>query len=278
MSISPIEKRNDLVLRIMSSNIWGNCKDDCPIADRDDNLAVIYERYLPDIVGMQECSPKSRAESPNIMDLVSDKYEEIPTNPTNEHKNNYTPIIYLRDKFAVLDKGWHYFSGLNDRGSKSITWAVFERRNDGARFIVMNTHYYWTQDEPGRAARVGNTAELLDLFGRLTKLYPYPVFFTGDFNCRTCEAPIKAILEFGIREPRDEIENSSPYTSHHDYPTYDPKSDSYHTPIMPDLARENSIDHIFTHGKISTLFYEVVTDFESLLATDHCPIFIDAVI
>lgn len=268
--------RSGADVRIMSSNIWGNCKKECPIADRDDNLAVIYHRYLPDVIGMQECSPKSRAESPNIMDLVSDLYAEVEVTPTNEHHNNYTPIVYLKNKYTVLDKGWHYYSGLNDVGSKSVTWAVLENKTDLSRFIIVNTHYYWTSDDAGRAARIENSREILALYEWLREKYPYPAFFTGDFNCRTSEPPIQALLAAGLQEARDAASENSPYRSHHAYPTYDPESGTYNTPITPNFEKELSIDHIFTHGAARALAYEVIVDEEALLASDHCPIFIDA--
>lgn len=263
-------------VRVMSSNIWGNCKKECPIADRDDHLAVVYHRYLPDVIGMQECSPKSRAEKPNIMELISDRYAEVEVEPTNERRNNYTPLVYLRDKYNVINKGWHYYSGLNDHGSKSATWAVLENKETSTCFIVINTHYFWTQDDAGREARINNSREILELYAKIRERYPYPAFFTGDFNCRTFEPPIQALLKAGLVEARDAAPKSSPYRSHHGYPTYDADSDTYNTPITPSLEKELSIDHIFTHGSVKVLTYEVVTDEEALLASDHCPIYIDA--
>ncbi len=264
-------------IRIMSSNIWGNCKPEAPISTRDDKLALVYRKYLPDVIGMQECSPKSRSQELNLWRLIGDQYAEVPIEPTNEQKNNYTSVVYRKDKFNLLDCGWWYFSGLNDKGSKSITWCVLEIKKSKKQFILFNTHYYWTGDEAGRLARIENSKELLSLFKEVYEKYNLPAFFTGDFNCRTDEPPIMALLENGLLESRDNATvRTSKYRSHHAYPTYYPELDTYKDGVVPNLEPLKSIDHIFTFGDITTLTYHTVVDSESLEATDHCPIYIDA--
>ena len=132
-------------ITVMSSNVWGNCPDDRPIADRDDKMAAVYLRYLPDSIGLQECSLMLRYEKQNLFSLIEKEYTEIQVTPTNEGKNNYTPIVYRPSKLELIDSGWLYFSGLNDMGSKSVTWALFLHKETNTHFIHINTHYYWTK-------------------------------------------------------------------------------------------------------------------------------------
>ena len=232
-------------IRVMSSNIWGNCKPEFPISDRDDNLSVIYHRYLPDVIGMQECSPKSRSETLNIMRLTADEYEEIPAEPTNARHNNYTPIIYRRERLELLDFFWHYYIGLNDHGSKSPTWGLFRLTGTEKQFLHLNTHYFWTSDFPGRAASICNTGELLGIYWGLCDKYNVPAFLTGDFNCRSAEPPIKTLVSYGLEEARYAAAEKSPYRSHHAYPTYHENGNYFSEGVMPELAPEKSIDHIF---------------------------------
>ncbi len=257
-------------IRVMSSNIWGHH----PIADRDDKLAVIYHRYLPDVIGLQECSPKSRGEELSLLMLNADLYDEVPIEPTNALRNNYTPILYRRDRLTLVDYGWHYYSGLNDKGSKSLTWAVFDTA-DGGRFMHLNTHFFWTGDDSGRATRICNAGELLGLYWSLCKKYPCPAFFSGDFNCRSYEPPIKTLVQYGFREARYEAEEKSPYRSHHAYPTYHEDGDYFDTGVMPEERPEESIDHIFVVGEGAIKKFVTVVDSESLDSSDHCPIFCD---
>lgn len=267
--------------RIMSSNVWGNCPADRPLADRDDKIAKVYFRYLPDAIGLQECSKKLREERPNLFALVRDLYEEVPVMPTNEEQNNFTPIVYRKDRLAVEDSGWLCFEGLNDHGSKSITWALFFHKESGSRFIHMNMHYFWTQDEAGREARVSNTKEMLALCEKLTAEYHCPFVLTGDFNCCTDEPPIQSVLASGFREAR--LCSEAPVAalrSYHEYPEIDdsdPANITYPVGHMPDGRIEKSIDHIFVNGGIAVQRYETVVDEEALQATDHCPIFADLI-
>lgn len=265
-------------IRVMSSNIWGNCPANRPISDRDDKLAVIYHRYLPDVIGMQECSPKSRNETLNILNLSADVYEEVPVEPTNAKHNNYTPIIYKRDRLNLIDCGWHFYSGLNDNGSKSLTWALFEIKESGERFLHLNTHFFWTGDKPGRAARVCNTGELLGIYWGLCEKYDCPAFFTGDFNCISAEPPIQTLVAYGLRQARYEADVKSPYRSHHAYPTYHEDENYYAEGVTPNLEPEKSIDHIFIAGTPHVENFVTVIDKESLEATDHCPIYADTIL
>ncbi len=266
-------------LRVMSSNVWGNCPSDRPIADRDDKMAAIYHRYLPDVIGMQECSPVLRRESPNLFDLVSDVYDEVPSVAINERNNNFTPILYQRDRLTLEDHGWLCFEGLNDHGSKSLAWALFCLRESGERFIHINTHYFWTQDEAGREARVSNSRQLLALCRQVIDRYPYPVVMTGDFNCCTEESPIVAILENGFRETRLCAEQPVlPLRSYHAYPDIDdtdPEHIHYPNGHMPDAEMDRSIDHIFVNAGLRVLLYQTVVDGEALQASDHCPLYVD---
>jgi len=267
-------KKNDAV-RIMSFNIWGNCPKDTTISNRDDLAAVILLRYLPDSVGFQECSPRMRSEATNIFQLISSEYDEVPAAATNEKKNNYTPIVYRRKALKLLDYGWHCFVGLNDGGSKSITWALFECLADGRKFIHINTHYYYKSTDAGRAARVTNTGETLALMVDLLEKYPVPVFFTGDFNCRADEPPVEVLCRFGIKDVRYTAAESSPWRSHHAVPTYNAGSDTFAQGVHPTDEREQSIDHIFSCGEAAAEKFVTVVDSEALDASDHCPIYAD---
>ena len=268
-------------LTIMSSNVWGNCPADRPIADRDDKMAKVYARYLPDVIGLQECSDKLRKEQVNLFDLIRDVYEEVPVTPTNEERNNFTPIVYRRDRLTLENCGWHCFSGLNDHGSKSITWALFCDKESEKRFIHMNMHYFWTQDEAGREARIGNSQEMLTLASSLIDRYRFPVVLTGDFNCCSDEPPVLAIMEAGFSEARLCAESPvRKLRSYHAYPDIDdadPEHITYPRGYMPSDDIEKSIDHIFVNDGIAVKSYETVVDSEALEASDHCPLIVHAV-
>lgn len=269
-------------MRIMSSNVWGNCPPDRPIADRDDKMAVVYLRYLPDCIGLQECSPRLRGEKEHLFSLVSEVYGEVTVTVTNEKKTNFTPILYRKDKLCVRDAGWTLFDGPNDQGSKSITWALFEDRTTAKRFLHFNAHYFWMSDEKGRTARIGNTEQLLSLVGGLAKQYPVPVVITGDFNCITDEPPIIKLLASGFAETRlCALETGVPYRSHHACPEIDttcPERVCYPRGHMPDGDIDKSLDHIFVSQGVDVHRYQTVVDDEALQSSDHCPLLVEITI
>lgn len=263
-------------LKLMTSNIWGNCPPNLPIAERDDKLAAVFRHYVADIIGLQECSTRSRAERLNIINLSLRFYDELPITLPATKKNNYTPILYNRDTLNVIDSGWHCFSGLNDVSSKSITWGIFEVKESGCKFLCFNTHFYWKKTDPGRAARICNTGELLELYWKIKDKHgELPTFIIGDLNSRSDEPPIKVLAHYGFTEARYTAEESSPYKSYHDYPVYDPVEECYSNGVMPSEAREESIDHILCTRDVVVKKFVTVTDREALDSSDHCPLYAD---
>ncbi len=266
-------------VRIMTSNVWGNCPHDAYISNRDDNLGIIYHRYLPHSVGLQEYSPRSRAECENIGVLISDLYTEVPVD-TSPDTNNYTPIFYRHDLLERVAQGFFCFDSLNDGRSKSVTWACFSVRATGNRYIHINTHFYWTSDAPGRAARIRNAQEMIALVETLAKRFPgTPMFFTGDFNCCTREAPLVMLGEEGILEARDlNIGEKPVICSHHEYPGKSEDGLSFTVPAATKPGPAESIDHVLVRygdAPVTVHAHVIVDDVESLLATDHCPIYCD---
>ena len=182
-------------------------------------------------------------------------YTEIQIIATNEDKNNFTPIVYRTSELELLDSGWLYYSGLNDMGSKSATWALFLHKKTNTHFIHINTHYYWTKDPAGQEARLSNSHELIGLYNDLIKKYPYPVVLTGDFNCRTDSEPIKMLFDAGFAESRLCAKQPVvPYRSSHKYPEIDdsdPENITYPIGHLPNSEIDTSIDHIFVGGLLS---------------------------
>lgn len=260
-------------VRIMSSNIWGNCPAHIRISNRDDLLDVLYRRYLPDAVGMQEVSPKVRAEETDIFDLTAPLYRELAVTPVPEG-NNYTPILYRPGRLAAEDSGFFRYAGPNDGGSKSLTWGLF-RTLQGSRFFLLNTHYYYTVDDTGRAARVSNSFEVLALVTRLAQKYPdVPFIFTGDFNCLTGDAPLSLLERYDICDTCRLAADPPKVSSWHDYPVMNEDGTfSIPSAICPDPSK--TLDHILVRGAVTVQALSVVTDKEACIATDHSPVYAD---
>ncbi|MDP4151961.1 MAG: endonuclease/exonuclease/phosphatase family protein [Bacillota bacterium] len=273
--MNSVNVKEDGFIRIMTSNVWGNCGANL-IANRDDLLAQVFLSLLPDVIGMQEFSPKIRGEIPNLTELISSCYAEVEVE-AGEYLNNYTPLVYLRDKYSVLKSGFHSYSGLNDKNSKSITWAVFQSHVEDVRFAVCSTHFYWTGDEAGNAARLNNCDELKAVTDGILKDYNVPVFCIGDFNCTIGSEPMSKLFAHGFTDTHDAATlHASNSGGHHNYPEWDEKTNTFKNAPKPIGTYDNSIDHILLTGERADIFvYETVEMQDALDASDHCPVFAD---
>lgn len=111
------------------------------------------------------------------------------------------PILYRRDKLAVVDQGWFFFSDTPDviyartfNGSYPAfaSWAVFEDA-DGARFRVVNVHFEYSS----RSNRLKSAALVRD------RISPWiaageTVFLAGDTNARLGARTMAIIEDAGI--------------------------------------------------------------------------------
>ena len=257
-----------MTIRIMSSNLWGNCPANRPIANRDDLLAGVFKKYAPWTIGLQECSPKSRQEENNILSLCEPEYLELDPSPTDI--NNFTPILYSR-RLRLDDGGWFLFDGPNDWNSKSVTWGLFSFEN--IHFFHINAHYFWEHTKEGEQAREQNSAQLLSFIQKLPYLQ-LPLIVTGDFNCEEYTRPLQMLLSSGFT-PASDIA-AQKICSHHIYPEFDEENQRYHSGSLfhPVRKAEDSIDHIFLLNATGTRFV-TVQDQEALDASDHCPIYAD---
>lgn len=263
-------------LRIMSSNIWGNCPREIIAAERPQNLSVVYHRYTPDLLGFQEFSPVYRGADPYIGDLINDVYAEVPVVATNSRNNNFTPAFYKKERFSLLDYGYRIFMGPNDIESKSVTYAVLEEKTSKKRLVFINAHYFWEDNEKGRVARISNSKEMISLIDEINGENGYPLFLTGDLNCTSSEPPIEMLREAGLKEARYSVNDRKKLKSFHPYPPFiiDAEVPHFGVAVMPSENEDESIDHILFKDALARKFV-TVTDTEALSASDHCPIFCD---
>ncbi|NMA95316.1 MAG: hypothetical protein GX974_04680 [Clostridiales bacterium] len=265
-------KNADCAIRILTSNIWGNSQT----FNRMKNLANTFFTIQPDVIGLQEVNKIIRNEESNIFKLLSPDYKEVDVH-IEDGEDNFTPLLYNHERWMVQDCGFHRYSGANDMGSKSITWVVFEGLLNKERFVVMNTHFYWTSDEIGRETRIVNSKELIECVEDIRAKYPVPVFVMGDLNCKISEPPIQNLFDFGFYNAWDSASKSrTDVNSHHKYPILDEDKGLFVDGPKPVGTHEDAIDHIFTLGKGVTIeSYNTITTQDVLDASDHCPIYIE---
>ena len=265
-------------ITLYGQNIWGNMsKTEC-ISNRNGCIRDMIVAYDADICCFQECNPRtSRVGDTAIELLLQDVYEEV---PTEVGKNNYTPVFYRRDRFNVVESGFTCYEGLNDSGSKSITWAVMEEKESGVRFGICSTHFWWkSTGEIDNAQRLENAAVLLEHIRDLENRYGIPVFATGDLNCgknaSQGEEPYLWLKE-RLWDIRDHAEETTDAFTHHAYPVRD-EHNVYHAKLIP---QKNILDHFFVteNADVQLHSFSVDNSAVSLTSSDHSPMIVKATV
>ncbi len=263
----PLYREADM--RIMTYNVLGVADNHL---DRYPYVIAQIRRYLPDILGMQE-SPKTVHNQ--VIDAVKDVYAEA--HKWHDDANdivNYTPILYRKDKYKVLESGCIFLrSRYTGTNTKSIAWAVFEALEGGDKFIVTNLHGSLISDSynipgsnsvEGAAWRVDNVAQMVEKLNELKAKYgDLPTFSTGDFNFNEDAQAFKDAVAAGLTTA-EKAATVSAVTG----------IKTTHT-VGQAPASGKSIDHIFVNDKVSVYVHEVVRDDEALKGSDHCAVYAD---
>ena len=167
-------------LSVISFNI--RCcddKDGNSIIERAPRLAEVVKPYDADVIGLQEYRPKWEE---HIEKYFGEEYE-IFNKYRDDAKPEAAPILWKKDKFECLDKGYFWLSdtpeemsqGWDTIGCKRICeYAILRHKESGKCFNFMNTHFGFGDD-----CQVKST-ELIAAYGN--KLSELPTFVTGDFN------------------------------------------------------------------------------------------------
>lgn len=257
-------------VRVMFHNVWSGA-----VHNRDAMESSLYLAYMPDVLGMQEISPSVR--SSNLFNLIAHEYTEVPAKATNKSGNNYVPIVYRANRVELIDYGWHLYDDKAGDQSKSVTWAIFKDKTTGCQFGVANTHFYWTGDDKGKAARLIDAAEILQVVADAQAKHNVPFIIGGDLNCRISAEPQLNLMKAGWKNAQ---RAASVYKSntkgHHAYAPLDPLTNLYSNGPLPSGDYSTAIDHIYTCGDgLEVRVFNTLLHRYSLDSSDHCPIYVD---
>ena len=271
-----LKGENTSDIRIMFNNILGNCNDTThPVVYRTKSVTEMLTSYHPDVLGLQECSPKSR--NTNIVAILERYgYKEVSAKATNSNGNNYTPLFYNPKTVKVIECGYDYYEGsFNDGGSKSITWAVFEVIATGKKFAACSTHFFYQSE--AAEGRVENAKTIAARCKAIYDKYNCPVIMGGDLNTKLSTEPINYLKGSGLIDIRANSTEWSKIKGHHTYPEFSEALGYYDVYYSPNSSYGDSIDHAFCYGNESVTFdrYHVVTEPFALMSSDHCPIIVD---
>ena len=265
-------------IRVMSFNIlcdlWGNPS----VKNRSEDVMRVIKCYLPDAVGLQEVSANWHSA---INDSIkSTPYKLICTEHDYVDKKygntNFTPILYNADTLTLIECDTEEYTEAKTRYMRTMSYAYFEQKASGKKFVLLNTHYEAPGNNETEKAehleyRKAQTADMVNMIDELEERYGCPVLITGDFN--TTEGSDKAdqhapywnLIEQAelqdAKKSADKIKRAC--KTWHD--------------LGEQVAATNagSFDHIFGNEKVHFTYFNTLIDKWLMSASDHCPIYAD---
>ena len=171
---------------VMSFNVYvGEFK-----SDRVDRVVNTILDNAPSVFGVQEASVEWMAA---LNSKLGDIYTSVGVGRDGEGRGEHSAIFYRTDMFNLSDSGTKWLSETPDKVASKfaeanfprvMTYAVLERKTDGAKFLYVNTHL----DHDGKNHATPEVAEMVRqrqievLIAEIQKLGEYPTIVTGDFN------------------------------------------------------------------------------------------------
>lgn len=182
---SPAVARDGDALTVMSFNVRLPSPNDGPdLWEKRRGLFLeTIKREAPDIIGTQELFFKQGQAIVDAMPV----YAWVGISRRGNHDDEHMGLFYRRDRLKLVDFGNYWLSDTPELPAsiswgnlypRMVTWGLFEPLGGGRRFIVLNTHFpYRDEDGPARekAARL-----IADRIATLPA--DLPVILTGDFN------------------------------------------------------------------------------------------------
>ncbi len=272
-------------IRAMSFNILADDWNNKPPVDatRISQVVNTVTRYLPDVVGLQECDDEWYAAlNTNLTGYKFVNYATASQNQLN-NKTNYSPIMYNTSVLEVVEWAQERLTTYDNAKCRIVTTAVFKIKATNKQFIFMSTH--WNVSDSGRVAQASETATIIK---KWEKKYPStPIAISGDFNANESEESITTFLsESGFLDTKETAETRGLVcrTIHRGNGMTNGGKDLnnpehwYRGRISftaEQVVATECIDHIFTSTSVKTLFYDTPLDDDSLNSSDHLPIYCD---
>jgi endonuclease/exonuclease/phosphatase family metal-dependent hydrolase len=283
-------------MRMLTFNIYSDWHvKDGGVKPREVGMERTLLRIKPDIAALQEVSGHWWA-SP-MFEHFSDTYGIVrgdmadalrragPPPPAKDGKEqpesaSHTHLLYRKDRLALLDSGFDIFH-VSLGTSKGVTWAVFEDKRSGRRFISFSTHFWFKHKlKEDDALRELNVRSILRRVTEIRRKWgDIPVIGGGDLNCNPGSHALETFRREGYANAMEvaaEKTARSATRTYHGRLTQD-ESGKYHGTVAPPGRDkpEQSIDHIFFRGGIRALRYDIDLDPETLDASDHSPVIVD---
>ena len=226
------------------------------IAERAPRLKAVLDKYDADVIGLQEFVPLWEE---HIEKYFSNEYEIFYVYRTNEGWLETAPILYKKDKFNCLNKGYFWLSDTPEvmsggwdiyNHNRICFYVLLENKISGEKFAFFNTHFGFGDENQIKSVRL--IQKYMDNFS------DYPTFITGDFNATPqTNAYAEMVKKFN---DVNELTLKDKRTTFHAY-----------------MTRGNldcHIDFCFINDKITPISYKIIDDLiDGKYPSDHYGVF-----
>ena len=246
-------------IKVISFNI--RCVDDPnnhSIPERAPCLATVMASYDADIIGFQEYSAFWEED---IEKYFCDKYEFFNKYRTDGDGLEGTPILWKKDKFECLQRGYFWLSdtpevmsgGWDDYGCNRIClYVILKNKEDGKTFFYLNTHFGFGEENQVKSVRL--------IQDYVQKLSSYPSFITGDFNLFPNSRPYNEMVK--KYADANELTIKDRRATYHGY-----------DPIKNTIEH---IDYCFINKQVRPITFKIIDEtVDGKFPSDHFGIFID---
>lgn len=172
-------------LRVMSFNVRtpADTEPGRRWEDRREAMVAVIRQAHPAVIGTQELTPVQA----KYLQAQLTGYRWFGQGRLGDDSDEHMGVFYDDSALTLVQSGNFWLSptpdvpgsmGWGDPFPRMVTWGLFQRRADGQRFYLFNTHFpYRDEDEP---ARVHSAQVLLSRIAALPA--DAAVVVTGDFN------------------------------------------------------------------------------------------------
>lgn len=256
-------------LRVMTFNIRYDNPGDGINAwpNRRDWVASLVRFHDADIIGVQEALATMLAD----LDGRLPDYGRVGVGRADgKSAGEYSAILYRRDRLTMLDSGTFWLSptptvagskGWDAAIERIATWARFQDRQTGCRFLHLNTHF----DHVGEQARQESARLIRRELVTLAKEWPMVV--TGDLNSDPRSGAYRVLT-------RDTIANGgAPLRD-----AFDVSESAHYGPTSTWTAFRaieagRRIDYVMVSSRVSVRSHGILPDsWDGRFPSDHLPV------
>ncbi len=195
------------MLKVITFNILCGGKEGNTIPERAPRLNAVVKPYDADLIGLQEAT---EVWMPYLEEYFGEEYE-IFNHWRKESNHESTPMLWKKDRFECLDKGYFWYSDTpnmefsqnwDTMGCNRICmWAKLRDKKDGTTFTFFNTHYGF-----GDAEQIKSGELLL----KHIEAMGGPCLVTADFNMFFHSPGFKKLEEKLVNVNKATVNDSRP--------------------------------------------------------------------